>query len=72
MMKDNDFKIEVLKSLSRIDEKLEHVPLKEDLMKVEGLTVANKAKLNNHKWVLGGFFTGLVSIIISIFTGVSK
>lgn len=71
-MDDNDFKIKVLEKLSRIDEKLLHVPSKEDLGKVKGLTIENKTKLNNHRWILGTLFTGFMTLMVSVFTGVNK
>ena len=67
-MEDTEFKIKVLEDLSSIKEKLKHVPSKEDLGKVKGLTKENKSRLDNHRWVLGTLFTGFMSMLIGIFT----
>jgi len=67
-LSDQEFKIEVLTNLSRINEKLEHVPSKADLGKVKGLTIENKSRLDNHRWILGTFFTGLLTMVVAIFT----
>ena len=67
-MDDAEFKIKVVENLSKINEKLEHVPTKEDLGKVKGLAIINKTKLTTHKWLFGLLFTGSISVLITSFT----
>lgn len=71
-MEDTEFKIKVLENLSKINEQFQHVSTKEELGKVKGLTKENKARLDNHRWVLGTLFTGFMTVLVTIFTKAIK